>query len=110
MKHRSKRDTLNVNVRVLLPGETVPIGHIMDLSMGGLSLSGHGTPLPAEVDTLELLLPWVMHGQQRLILQVARAWLEYTDTGRWHAGYRILRCPDESQRVLEHLAASFADI
>ena len=109
MKHRSKRDALNVNVRVREPGEQVPFGHLIDLSMGGLSVSGQGAPLPADVHTVELLLPWPMHGLDAVILEVERRWLDYTDTGRWHAGYQILHCPDEAILTLEHLAASFVD-
>jgi hypothetical protein len=109
MKHRSKRDHLNVNVRVREPGSESPFGHIIDLSMGGISVSGQGIPVSADVHTVELLLPWPMHGLEVILLEVEQRWLDYTDTGRWHAGYQILHCPDDAVLALEHLSASFAD-
>ena len=109
MKHRSKRDPLNVNVRVREPGGQSPFGHIIDLSMGGLSVSGQCQPPSADVHTVELLLPWSMHGLDLIPLEVERRWLDYTDTGRWHAGYQIIHCPDNAVMALEHLSASFAD-
>jgi hypothetical protein len=109
MKHRSKRDTLNVNVRVREPGGNTPFGHLIDLSMNGLSVSGQGAPVSADLHTIELLLPWVMHGFEVVPLEVERRWLDYTDAGRWHAGYQILHCPEGAVLTLEHLAASFTD-
>lgn len=109
MKHRSKRDALNVNVRIREPGDSEPCGHLIDLSMTGLSVSGQGSPLSADVHTIELMLPWVMHGVDTVVLEVERRWLDYTDTGRWHAGYMIVHCPEHAVLALEHLSASFAD-
>jgi len=109
MKQRSKRDSLNINVRVCEPGSTQPCGHIIDLSMNGLSISGRGTPLPVELSTLQLLLPWPMHGFEQITLQVEQRWLEFTDAGRWHAGYQILHYPENSLPIMDYLSASFAD-
>jgi hypothetical protein len=109
MKHRTRRDALNVNVRVREPAGSAPFGHLIDLSPGGFSVSGQGAPVSADVHTVELVLPWPMHGVEVVALEVERRWLDYTDSGRWHAGYQILHCPDDAVLALEHLAISFAD-
>src|SRR5690554_7758637 len=90
MKQRSKRDSLNINVRVCEPGSTQPCGHIIDLSMNGLSISGRGTPLPVELSTLQLLLPWPMHGFEQITLQVEQRWLEFTDAGQRCSTCRVI--------------------
>ncbi|MCC1495666.1 hypothetical protein [Alcanivorax sp. 1008] len=109
MKHRSKRGPLNVNVRVREPGAAEPFGHIIDLSIRGLSVSGQGQPLSGDARIVELQLPWTMHGTDVIVLEVDQRWLDFTDTGRWHAGYQIVSCPEEALLALEHLSASFAD-
>ena len=108
-KQRMHRDQLSLNVLVEDARRGTRIGHVVDLSISGLGVSGHREMLEPVGDTeLDLVLPWPMHGQERIRLDVRRSWLKEVD-GRCHAGFRIVACSDEGQLALEHLSARFAD-
>lgn len=105
---RLHRDRLNLNVPAReWPGGRA-MGRIADLSMGGLSLAGLGSPPPHDIDSIELQLPWTMHGVTAVRLEVEQRWCQVGRGGRWHAGYRILSCPDADHLALNHLYAGFA--
>ena len=108
MRERGHRDHININIQVSDPAG-VRLGHITDLSIGGLSLSGKGDkpePLPAE---LVLDLPWPVNGLRTLHIGVEARWQEYSDDGRWHAGCRVTRCGDAELVALEQLVSRFQD-
>lgn len=105
---RLQRDRLNLNVPAReWPGGR-PLGRISDLSMGGLSLTGLGSPPSPDIDTIELQLPWAMHGTSRVRLEVEQRWCQVARGGRWHAGFRIIRCPDNDHLALTHLYSGYA--
>ena len=93
--------------------ESVPggarIGHLIDVSMGGIGVSGHREMLePVEGGELDLVLPWPMHEQKRIRIEVQRTWLRAASEGRWHAGYRIIKCSEAGALALEHLVGRFS--
>ena len=107
-KRRLHRDAPNLMVQVER-ADSARLGHLIDLSMGGMGVSGHREMLePVEEGELVLVLPWPMHGQKRIPVSVRRTWLRAADEGRWHAGYRILHCSEQGALALEHLVARFS--
>lgn len=108
-KQRMHRDQVSLNVVVESAGSGARIGHLVDISIGGLGVSGHREMLEGIHDgELDLVLPWPMHEQRRIRLRVVRGWLKEAGEGRWHAGFRILACSDSGQLALEHLVSRFA--
>ena len=108
MRERSHRDHININIQVS-DEQGGRLGHITDLSIGGLSLSGKGdmpNPLPA---ALVLALPWPVNGLSTLHLGVEERWHEYSDDGRWHAGFRVTQCGEPELVALEQLVSRFQD-
>lgn len=108
MLQRLQRDRLNLNVPARAWPDGRGLGRIADLSMGGLSLAGVGNPPPKNIEEIELQLPWAMHGVSSVHLEVEQRWCQVGRAGRWHAGYRIVRCPDKDHLALNHLYAGFA--
>ena len=108
-RQRLHRDAINLMVQVELADSGARIGHLVDVSMGGVGVSGHHEMLePVEDSRIDLVLPWPMHDQARIRMQVARTWLRKADGGRWHAGYRILDCSEQGRLALEHLVSRFS--
>ena len=108
-KQRLHRDSINLMVQVEVAQTGARIGHLIDVSMGGIGVSGHREMLePMDKGTMDLVLPWPMHNQNRIRLEVERSWLRTASEGRWHAGYRILSCSEAGALALEHLAARFS--
>ena len=108
MRERAHRDHININIQVK-DSAGAALGHVTDLSIGGISLSGRGDmpePLP---QALELVLPWEVNGLRQLHVEVESRWHEYSDDGRWHAGFRVTRCGDAELVALEQLVSRFQD-
>lgn len=106
---RAHRDHLRANVGVVDPFSQARIGHLMDLTPGGLGVSGRGAEPAAELDRVRLALPVRVHERRSLELGVIRRWLQYQEGGRWHAGFRIVRVADADLEILEQLMTWYAD-
>ncbi|AJD48719.1 hypothetical protein S7S_11535 [Isoalcanivorax pacificus W11-5] len=105
---RLHRDPLRVNVRVEEAESGRPLGHLVDLSLGGFCVSG---PRPAVTGIgpvkVRLVLPWAIDGARDIPLEVVMRWARPV-RGRQRAGYVISHCDDDALRRLSHLAARCA--
>lgn len=109
-RHRMHRDQINLMVGVENATSGARLGHVVDISISGLGISGHRETLEPMTDgELDLLLPWPMHEQSRIRLRVHRSWLKEVGQGRWHAGFEIQHCSDAGQLALEHLVSRFTE-
>lgn len=109
MRERQHRDQININIQVKDPDSGSGLGHITDLSIGGLSLSGSGDmpdPLP---EALLLKMPWPINDLRELNVGVEPRWHEYSNDGRWHVGFKVTRCGDKELVALEQLVNRFQD-
>ena len=107
MHQRTQRERLNINIPVHLPDTAELLGHVVDISLTGLSISGRGEMPEQAIGQLELSLPWTIDGLDTVSLRVEPRWHEHTRDGHWHAGFRILACPDAHLVALEQLAQRF---
>ena len=108
MRERAHRDHININIQARDPAGDA-LGHVTDLSIGGISLSGRGDmpdPLP---QMLELQLPWPVNDLRTLEVEVQPRWHEYSDDGRWHVGFRVIRCGEAELVAVEQLISRFQD-
>lgn len=108
-KPRLHRDQLRTNIRALDADSGRPLGYLLDLSPGGLGLSGNGENPLDQVQRLRLEFPVRVRDRRALEVPVEYRWLEHTSGHHWHAGFRIDRVPDEDMAVLEHLMTWYAD-
>lgn len=108
MRERTHRDHLNVNIPARDARTGQSLGHVTDLSIGGISLSGAGDQPEPAPEQIILKLPWPIHDQNELRMEVQRRWHEYSDDGRWHAGFKFNGCNDDQLVVLEQLVSRFA--
>ena len=109
-KTRMHRDRIRGRVDAEVAGRGPRLGHLVDISMGGIGLSGsHDALAGFERGRICLRLPWEMAGRQEVEMEVERTWLRRTGAGRAHAGYYINRCDDADQQALEHLVNRFAE-
>lgn len=106
---RLHRDRVQVRVDAEVSGRGPRLGHLVDISMGGIGLSGSQEALAGvEQGRILLRLPWEMAGRREVELEVERTWLRRTGANRAHAGFRITACADEDQQALEHLVSRFS--
>ncbi len=108
-KQRLHRDRVHLRVDVEIADRGPRLGHLVDISMGGLCISGMGNTLSdVESARLSLRLPWAMAGRNSVELEARRSWLRPVEEGRVHAGYEIIECDDDNQLALEHLVVRFS--
>ncbi|WP_162925705.1 PilZ domain-containing protein [Isoalcanivorax indicus] len=108
MHQRLHRDHLKVNVRVLERDSGRVLGHLVDLSLGGLCVSGESPACEGDPVWLTLNLPWPIDGQRQVSVAASLRWQR--DAGRRrHAGYRLHAADAPALAVLDALAARFAD-
>lgn len=108
MLQRLHRNNLSLNVPASCADSGLPLGRLSDLSLGGFCLVGTGMP-PEQTDAeIDIRLPWSMQGVTRIRLVAQLRWCKRTAGGRWHAGYRIVSCPEDEVDALSYLSASFA--
>ena len=105
MLQRLHRDRLNVNVPVFLSAQQTAVGRLADLSLGGFSLVGTGSPPIEDMLHLDLQLPWAVQGVSRIHLTAEQRWTHLGNGGRWRAGYRLVSCPDEELVALNHFTS-----
>ncbi|MDF1822227.1 MAG: PilZ domain-containing protein [Alcanivoracaceae bacterium] len=109
MRQRTHRERLNINIPARMPGNPDPIGHVADISLTGLCISGKGEVPGEPIRVLTLSLPWTIDGYSAVELGVESRWQEYTGDGHWHAGFRISACPEEQLLALEQLVQRFGE-
>lgn len=109
MRQRTHRERLNINIPVRMPGDPDPLGHVADISLTGLSISGKGEVPSMPIRQLTLSLPWTIDGLREVDVSVESRWQEYTGDGHWHAGFRISSCPENQLVALEQLVQRFGD-
>lgn len=108
-RDRLQRDHLRANVQVVDPDTGEKIGHLLDISPGGLGVAGSGEQPPDGDGTLLLRFSFKIKDRRELALSVRRRWVEHTEGHHWHAGYRILELADADIPVLESLMTWYAD-
>lgn len=106
---RLHRDNLRTNVQVVDTASGESLGHLLDISLGGLGVAGSGTEPPAGDLTVRLRFPMKVRERREVVLPVRRRWLEHTGGKHWHAGFSILEVADTDIPVLEHLMTWYTD-
>lgn len=106
---RLHRDHLRTNVQVVDMATGEKLGHLLDISLGGLGVAGSGIRPGEGESRLLLRLPIKVKERRELSLPVERRWLEHTEGHHWHAGFSILSVPEADVPVLEYLMTWYTD-